>query len=51
MRLSLGRCARTPFYEEYIVSVDGIDQWPEYLDLICDSGEGFTLHVEWEVTE
>ena len=51
VRLSMGQRARTPFYEEYIVSVDGIDQRPEYLDLICDSGEGFTLRVEWEVTE
>lgn len=51
VRLSMGRRAKTPFYEEYIVSVDGIDQRPEYLDLICDSGEGFTLRVEWEVTE
>ena len=51
VRLSMGQRARTPFYEEYIVSVDGIDQRPEYLDLICDSGEGFVLRVEWEVTE
>ena len=51
VRMSLGQSARTPFYEEYIVSVDGIDQWPEYLDLICDSGEGFTLRVEWEAVE
>ncbi|MCF2665287.1 hypothetical protein JQM66_12095 [Oscillibacter valericigenes] len=51
VRMSLGQSARTPFYEEYIVSVDGIDQWPEYLDLICDSGEGFALRVEWEAVE
>lgn len=40
-----------PFYSEYWYWITSWEQPPQWTELVCPSGEGFTLRLEWEGAE
>lgn len=47
--IQVGPQEKTPFYETYWVTIYFRDGFrPRWLELTCESGEGFTFRLEWE---
>jgi hypothetical protein len=47
--IQVGPQEKTPFYETYWVTIYFRDGFrPQWLELTCESGEGFTFRLEWE---